>query len=619
MPMTFAKDNGATRRHGRDSSIDQVPNTWTLAIDLGSSNTAAAIRHGTAEPTELRLDSSSTRIPSAVYLGRSATYVGRQAIEHAQYSPESFFLSPKRLLLEEHSSRDEEVLDALAALYREVYAKAIGTCGPHPPKAVILTHPHTVSTSFTEALRKSAIRGGIPADLIQLVTEPVAAAQYYARTSDLPPALLIVDVGGGTTDTSLIKLSSAGSPQVANSMGDHRLGGRSFDQALIRDLAGYYTDRFSLPPDDEDHIARVLASETVYPSLVNLREQLSFQGDKQFEFLQPPFEKSLSLTYSREHLSEILYDDMAKINELAKRTAAIVTQHSDDSSDEPIQCFLTGGAAFTPALRETLGRWTQVSPINTPFNAVSKGALLPSRQASEIPQDLERSTTNNEGSKVKSSRHPKTLTKHASTGQRKGTILRQIMTFVTVFILGALVTALAIHRTQQGNQDQEFPEQNTRESASQFNPDTITPVKIPDDSPIIAGSKLVCNKLPGVIAGRVDNVNSYTGGNNIDSSKCSFEVGDHHYVEITVTPLYDYSFASEPVDIGHRSVTKTDDIAGWYFIPSTDDGSSPDIWFAKISERGWINITPQSALESPKDEESLRQSIRVIDQIIREE
>ena len=163
-----------------------------------------------------------------------------------------------------------------------MYTKAIGTCGPHPPKAVILTHPHTVSTSFTEALRKSAVRGGIPAELIQLVTEPVAAAQYYARTNDLPPALLIVDVGGGTTDTSLIKPSSAGSPRVANSMGDHRLGGRSFDQKLIRDLASYYTDHFSLPPDDDDHIARILASETVYQSLINLRDQLSFQDEKQF-------------------------------------------------------------------------------------------------------------------------------------------------------------------------------------------------------------------------------------------------------------------------------------------------------------------------------------------------
>ncbi len=619
MPMIFTKDNGTTRRRGRDSSIEQVPNTWTLAIDLGSSNTAAAIRHGTAEPTELRLDSSSTRIPSAVYLGRSATYVGRQAIEHAQYSPESFFLSPKRLLLEEHSSRDEEVLDALAALYREVYTKAIGTCGPHPPKAVILTHPHTVSTSFTEALRKSAVRGGIPAELIQLVTEPVAAAQYYARTNDLPPALLIVDVGGGTTDTSLIKPSSAGSPRVANSMGDHRLGGRSFDQKLIRDLASYYTDHFSLPPDDDDHIARILASETVYPSLINLREQLSFQDDKQFEFLQPPFEKSLSLTYSREHLTEILYDDIAKINELAKRTATIVTQHSDDSSDEPIQCFLTGGTAFTPALREALGRWAQVSPINTPFNAVSKGALLPPRKANEIPQDLEHSATNNEGSKVKSSRYPKTLTRQVTASHRKGTIPRQIMTFVTVFILGALVTALAIHRTQHGNQDQELPEENTQQSAGQFNPDTITPIQIPDDSPVNAGEKLVCNKLPGLIAGRIDNVDSYAGGNNIDSSQCSFEVGDHHYVEITVTPLYDYSLASEPIDIEHRSVTKTDDIAGWYFIPSTDDGSSPAIWFAKISGRGWINITPQSTLESSKDEGSLHQSIRVIDQVIRQE
>lgn len=615
--MMFAKNDGATPRRGDVSSIDQVPNTWTLAIDLGSSNTAAAIRHGTAEPTELRLDSSSTRIPSAVYLGRSATYVGRQAIEHAQYSPESFFLSPKRLLLEEHSSRDEEVLDALAALYREVYTKAMGSCGPQPPKAVILTHPHTVSTSFTEALRTAAVRGGIPAETIQLVTEPVAAAQFYARANELPPALLVVDVGGGTTDTSLIKPSSAGVPQVANSMGDHRLGGRSFDQNLIRDLANDYTNRFSLPLDYDDYIAQVLASEPVYPSIINLREQLSFEEDKRFEFLQPPFEKSLSLTYSKERLTEILRDDIARINELAKRTATVATQTSNSSPDETLHCFLTGGAAFTPALREALGEWTEVSPIDTPFNAVSKGALLPPRNASVVPQDPERSTATSEKSGAGSSWHPQALTRHTSASQRKGTVPRQIMTFVTVFILGALVTALAIHRTQHGDQDHERTEQNTSQNTSQFNPDTITPVKIPDDSPIIAGSKLVCNKLPGLIAERIDNANSFPGGNNIDSSKCSFEIGDHHYVEITVTPLYDYSFVSEPVDIGHRSVTKTDNIPNWYLIPHTDDGSSPAIWFAKISERGWINITPQSELENPKDEEALRQSINVVDQIIR--
>lgn len=405
--MMFAKNEGATPRRGDVSPIDRVPKTWTLAIDLGSSNTAAAIRHGTAEPTELRLDSSSTRIPSAVYLGRSATYVGRQAIEHAQYSPENFFLSPKRLLLEEHSSRDEEVLGALAALYREVYTKAMGSCGPQPPETVILTHPHTVSTSFTEALRTAAIRGGIPAELIRLVTEPVAAAQFYARTNELPPALLVVDVGGGTTDTSLIKPSSAGVPQVANSMGDHRLGGRSFDQNLIRDLADDYADRFSLPLDDNDHIARILASESIYPRVINLREQLSFAEDQKFEFIQPPFEESLSLTYSRERLTEILRDDIARINELAKRTATVATQTSNNLPDERIHCFLTGGAAFTPALREALGKWTQVSPINTPFNAVSKGALLPPRNASDVSQDLERSTTTSAESGVGSSWRPR--------------------------------------------------------------------------------------------------------------------------------------------------------------------------------------------------------------------
>ena len=82
-------------------------------------------------------------------------------------------------------------------------------------------------------------------------------------------------------------------------MGDHRLGGRSFDQNLIRDLANDYTNRFSLPLDYDDYIAQVLASEPVYPSIINLREQLSFEEDKRFEFLQPPFEKSLSLTYSK--------------------------------------------------------------------------------------------------------------------------------------------------------------------------------------------------------------------------------------------------------------------------------------------------------------------------------
>lgn len=82
---------------------------WSLAVDLGTTNTVAAVRVGTATPVALPLSTDGAGLPSSVFLSGSTVYTGQAAVDHAAEDPASFYPSPKRLLMQVPESQ----MDAL--------------------------------------------------------------------------------------------------------------------------------------------------------------------------------------------------------------------------------------------------------------------------------------------------------------------------------------------------------------------------------------------------------------------------------------------------------------------------------------------------------------------------
>ena len=130
---------------------------------------------------------------------------------------------------------------------------------PVAEQQVVLTVPASFDASARELTREAALSAGLPEGLV-LLEEPQAAVYAWLVTTgdrwrsklSVGDTLLVCDVGGGTTDLSLIAVSEEDGELILERMavGNHLLvGGDNMDLALAHHVAGMFADKgVSLDP-----------------------------------------------------------------------------------------------------------------------------------------------------------------------------------------------------------------------------------------------------------------------------------------------------------------------------------------------------------------------------------
>ncbi|MDP3351634.1 MAG: Hsp70 family protein [Hydrogenophaga sp.] len=234
----------------------------TLGIDFGTSNSAMAWADVRGTARLIPLEGTAVSMPTAVFYNSedTTTHFGRDAV--AQYlggtegrlmrSLKSLLGSP--LLLEttvvnhQQISFQEIVATFLAAL-RERAAQSLGVA---PTKVVMGRPVHFVDDDLErDALAQDSLLQAAQAVGFRQVSfqlEPIAAALDYERRLDSERVVLVVDLGGGTSDFTVVRLG----PQrmkLANRAGDVlattgvHIGGTDFDHKLsleqVMPLLGY--------------------------------------------------------------------------------------------------------------------------------------------------------------------------------------------------------------------------------------------------------------------------------------------------------------------------------------------------------------------------------------------
>jgi molecular chaperone DnaK len=210
-----------------------------LAVDVGTSNTAAMVRTPDGRHRTLLFDGAPL-MPSAVYLTpEGRLLVGRDAERHARIDPGRFEPSPKRRVDDgEVLLGDAEVPVArlFGAVLERVSAEAHRVLGG-PPHEVRLTHPARWAQRRREVLLAAARLAGLPEP--RLVPEPVAAASYFTAvlgaTVPVGRCLAVYDLGGGTFDATVVRRTPHGFDVLAED-GLADVGGLDFDQAIVAHL-----------------------------------------------------------------------------------------------------------------------------------------------------------------------------------------------------------------------------------------------------------------------------------------------------------------------------------------------------------------------------------------------
>ncbi len=237
-----------------------------VGIDLGTTNSlVAAVRSGVAEP----LPDARGRLilPSAVRYHADRAEVGEGARAAAAQDPLNTIISVKRLMgrgLEDVKQLGEQLpyrfrqgeshmpfietvqglkspVEVSADILRELRQRAETTLGGELVGAVI-TVPAYFDDAQRQATKDAARLAGL--NVLRLLNEPTAAAVAYGLDKGAEGLVAIYDLGGGTFDISILRLTR-GVFEVLATGGDTALGGDDFDHAV----AGWVIEQAGLSAD----------------------------------------------------------------------------------------------------------------------------------------------------------------------------------------------------------------------------------------------------------------------------------------------------------------------------------------------------------------------------------
>ena len=257
---------------GRSAS----PHEHRLAggIDLGTTNSlVAAVVSGSPE---VILDHDGRALlPSVVrYMPDGTVEVGRAALESARFDSKSTIASAKRLigrkkvdltdaahlpydLVDERSMVLIRTVQGLkspvevsAEILKTLVARAEERLGGELVGAVV-----TVPAYFDDAQRQATKDAARLANLnvLRLLNEPTAAALAYGLDNEAEGVYMVYDLGGGTFDVSLLKLTK-GVFEVLATGGNAALGGDDFDHRLFCYVLEQHPELGILESDDKRHL-----------------------------------------------------------------------------------------------------------------------------------------------------------------------------------------------------------------------------------------------------------------------------------------------------------------------------------------------------------------------------
>ena len=205
-------------------------------IDLGTTYSVVGYIDETGRPAVTRNSDGQDTTPSVVYFETADNIVvGKVAKESAGVYPDQVVSLIKREMGDKEWRREffgkEYTPPSISALILGALAKDAETSTHRPVSEVVITVPAYFGLLEKDATKQAGEIAGLK--VIGIVPEPVAAALHYGVTGSADgTTFLVYDLGGGTFDISLIKMTET-SVEVLAVGGNSRLGGADWDERLF--------------------------------------------------------------------------------------------------------------------------------------------------------------------------------------------------------------------------------------------------------------------------------------------------------------------------------------------------------------------------------------------------
>ena len=363
-------------------STDPHHRRIAVGIDLGTTHSlVAAVRHGVAEC--LPDDQGRAILPSVVrYLPEGRRQIGHDARAHQAEDPENTIASVKRLM----GRRLADVPGADQASYRWVDLPGMvaletrdGVKSPVEVSAEILAALRqraedtfddelfgaviTVPAYFDDAQRQATKDAAQLAGLnvLRLINEPTAAALAYGLENGSEGLYAVYDLGGGTFDISLLRLSR-GVFEVVATGGDAALGGDDFDEVLAR----WALEQAGLQAvEPRDRRAVLVAARSAKEALTSAEEVRMA-----FTLAGQPCEVPVHRSQFNQVTQPLVSRTMTSVRRVL-RDARVGT-------DEVRGVVLVGGSTRMPCVRQAVEAFFGQAPLTNvnPDEVVAVGAAL---------------------------------------------------------------------------------------------------------------------------------------------------------------------------------------------------------------------------------------------------
>lgn len=366
---------------------------YVFGIDLGTTYSCIAYVDETGRATVVNNSEGTNTTPSVVnFASPSQVVVGQVAKENAVIDPDNTISLVKTLMGKtdfaiSYNGEDKSPEEVSAYILRKVAedaAKMLDT----EVKDVVITCPAYFGTAERTATKNAGIIAGL--NVLEVISEPTAAALYYgcAREQE-EKTILVFDLGGGTFDVTIMNISSE-KIEVICSDGNHELGGKDWDEAVMRYLAEEFISQTGFDGEFDEY-----AQQDMRLKAEKAKQQLTSRDQVPVMLDAAGLRARINLT--REKFDEIT---SALLGEAIEKTesAIDIAKEKGYNIDEIL---LVGGSTRMPQVTKTIvDRFGMEPKILDPDEAVAKGAAIHAvnvyvnNQKSLEPGDVGETTVN---------------------------------------------------------------------------------------------------------------------------------------------------------------------------------------------------------------------------------